>query len=629
MEMSDYWTNFWRRRIGRRRVLTGAALAGSGLAAAALVGCEGDGGAPSGSPAPRSSPTTAEAVYPHDARQAVVPAPPGMNGGTLHYVGFDPVVVDRYDPHQTAFGPQWSSQSAVFSKLYAYTSHEEPTWGNIVPDLAEDAPEMIGDPPDTYVIRIRRGVKFHDNERIRRNFPALAGRELTADDVIYSIERQRNLDSPNRAYFFRASHYTVIDKVEKVDDYTIRITTKGPVAPFYNFLANTSAFIIPRETVDQAADTMDVSTGPKPEERMIGTGPFMWEELKWGIEFKAVRNPAWFGWGDASLGRPYLDSYVASGTGLQDGTAEAFFREKKIDVGSFVENPSWVFGLKEEIPELVLHRPPISGWVQSAIQVNCAPFNDVRLRKAFHLATDRQQVIDVIWKGEGQMVGPVGAAIKYWALPQEELESLPGYRQGPEREQDIADAVAAYEAAGRPPLPEMWFADVPSYIPAYSKTYGETMRKNLGTDLKIAIRPYISILESFVRADCERGLIYWGFNNGSIDLDDWVYPFRTGEPRNLIRLSDPELDVLLDDQRREFNAERRRELGYEIQRYLLGVTGDKPGAYAALPYATLVQASVSWPYYKNRVSFPWFGNSYWLANVWLDRNDAAYVGRPT
>jgi len=38
--------------------------------------------------------------------------------------------------------------------------------------------------------------------------------------------------------------------------------------------------------------------------------------------------------------------------------------------------------------------------------------------------------------------------------------------------------------------------------------------------------------------------------------------------------------------------------------------------------------SISWNYLKNRVTFPWFGNSQWLANVWIDKNDATHSGRP-
>src|SRR3990170_4204645 len=148
-----YWQHFWRRRLSRRRLLAGASLTVGGLAAAA---CGGNNNPSGGSPA--RSRAELDVVFPTDARQNFVPAPPEMHGGTLRVPGFEPVVLDRYDPHQTQFGPMYANLSAVFSKLYMYTSHEEPSWGNILPDLAESAPQMIEpDAPLTYVIKLRRG----------------------------------------------------------------------------------------------------------------------------------------------------------------------------------------------------------------------------------------------------------------------------------------------------------------------------------------------------------------------------------------------------------------------------------------------------------------------------------------
>ena len=620
-----YWQHFWRRRLSRRRLLAGASLTVGGLAAAA---CGGNNNPSGGSPA--RSRAELDLVYPTDARQNFVPAPPEMHGGTLRVPGFEPVVLDRYDPHQTQFGPMYANLSAVFSKLYMYASHEEPTWENILPDLAESAPEMIGDPPDTYVIKLRKGVRFHESEAIRRNFPALAGRELTADDVIFSFDRQRNPDSPQVTYYYRRNQYQTIDAIEKIDDYTVRIRTKGPVAPFYHYLADTNAMIVPREVVDQAKDTLDVFEGPTPEERMIGTGPFMWSELKWGIEFKAVRNPLWFGWDDPDLRRPYLDAYVISGTSLDDATLEALFRKQAVDAAFSLENPDWIFGIKDEVPELVMYQQQSSVWLNSRLKCDCPPFSDIRVRRALHLATERQQMIDAMWGRRGAMVGPVGGAIKYWALPQEELESLPGYRMdAAEREQDIADARALYEAAGSPEIPRVWFGDQPISLPAYTGSYKETLNKNLGADVQTFIQSYVQILQGFLR-ECDQTQMSLAYDNGWIDLDDWLFPyFYSGGAKNSLGVSDPELDAMLDGQRREFDFEKRRALGYEIQRYILGEKGDKPAALSRLDYITAFGPSVSWPYYRNRVAFPWYGNAHWFCNTWLDRDDPRFGGRAT
>ena len=66
-----------------------------------------------------------------------------------------------------------------------------------------------------------------------------------------SYERQRNADdSVQKGYYYRASQYRTIDTIRAVDKYTVEIKTKEPVAPFFHFMADTNAMIIPKEIVD-------------------------------------------------------------------------------------------------------------------------------------------------------------------------------------------------------------------------------------------------------------------------------------------------------------------------------------------------------------------------------------------
>jgi ABC-type transport system substrate-binding protein len=654
--MAEYWDKFWRRRISRRRLMAGSAMAGSGLALGAVIGCssespgQGNGtNAPGGdnNPLARLEPNNPD---PNDARRPMVwPASDKGRGKQLVYIGFDPVVLDRYDPHQTQFGPMYANQSAVFSKLYMYKSHKEPTHENIVPDLAEDQPET----PDelTYIVKLRKGVKWHNTDKIRQNFPNLAGRELTADDVIYSYTRQVSEESPQRAYYYRKSQYQTIDKMDRIDDYTIRITTKDPVAPFRHFMADTNAMIIPPEIVDMEPgpdgetpwDSVDAfrNREPRPGDRMIGTGPFMWDTLVFGIEYIAKRNPEWFGWDDPDLGRPFLDGYKATGQGLNDVVIEDLFTKKEIDVAGFVDNPRWIPDFFDaHAGELEYIRGTVSGWLNTRFKTNCKPLDDWRVRRALYLAVDRQQIVDSIGSGTWVKTGPIGPAIEYWALPDSELLELPGYRMGAQREEDKTEArrlwdaaKADAEAAGEKlELPLIWFADVPAYITNYAPTYLEGVRQILGWDEvpKYQPNPYSRIAEGLIKEECDQGAITWGYDNGWIDLDDWCYPyFKTKGPKNSFRVSDSEFDKMLDDQRREFNGEKRKEMGYEIQRYLLGLKKqDSPVAHARIDYAAPGGGTISWKYLKNRVTFPWFGNSQWVANVWIDQDDETYSGRP-
>lgn len=651
MEEPGYWERFWRRRVSRRRLLATTALAGGGLAAASVVGCGSatpgpTGGGTGGGGDVASQLDAITPIEPADGRQKYSVPPSSSHGGSLVYIGFDPVVLDRYDPHQTQFGPMYSNTAAVFSKLYRYASHETPTWENILPDLAESAPEMIGNPPDTYIVKLRKGVKFHNSDMARQNFPNVAGRELTADDVVYSYNRQRNRDSKQWTYYYRSSQYLTIDTIEATDKYTIKITTKGPVAPFYHFMADTNAMIIPPEIVDMQPgppgdtkpwDSVDAfgNRTPLPAQRMIGTGPFMWDTLEFGIKFEAVRNPDWFGWDQPELGRPYLDSYIATGQGLNDATVESLFRQKKIDTGSFIDNPQWIVNIKQEHPELLFYRDTTSGWVNTRLKTQCKPFDDWRVRRALHLAVDRQQVVDVIGSGTWTKVGPVGQAVKYWALPQDELLALPGYRTDKAgRDQDLTDARQLYQAAGSPQLPQIWFADVPDYIRRFATSYIQTIKNVLGIsqDIRFQTTSYSRIAEGLVKDECgDTAVMTWGFDNGWIDLDDWVYPyFKTGGPKNSFKASDPNLDAMLDAQRKEFDHDKRLQLGYQIQRYLLGVPKqDTPVAHVRIDYAAPGGGTVAWPYLKNGSSFPWFGNTYWNANIWIDQSDPSYQGRPS
>jgi peptide/nickel transport system substrate-binding protein len=658
MSESGYWNRFWGRRVSRRRLMGGAVLGGSGLAAAGVIGCS-SGGTTTNGPNGNGGRTPTVGAYdksdvdPSDARRKFIA--PGSRGGMLRFTGFDALVLDTFDPHLTQFGPLYSGHSAVFSKLYKYVSHIEQL---IEPDLAVDMPEIIGDPsaPLEYIIKIRPGVKFHDpaslpddvrsSSTIRdaaTKFPGLPGRELTAHDVVWSFERQKNVDSPRYALFYRSSQYQVMETIEAVDDYTIRITTTEPIAPLLHFLSDTNAFIIPREVVDEERDTLEFA-GSEPQSRMIGTGPFVWGELNSLQEITVYRNPSWFGWDQPELERPFLDGYVGFFI-VDNASIESLFRGKKIDVGGGAGDPQWVFDIKDEMPELELLRTVISGWVNSRFKVfdnvsgaPCIPWSDPRLRKAMCLAADRQQVMDFIWAGEARLTPPVGPAIAKWSLPEEELRTIPGFRTSrKERKADIAEAKALYEEAGRPQI-EFTFADQPSYIPDFAPTFIEGLRRDIGADVRDqVIRAYPQIAEGLLKG-CDQMIATWGFDNGWIDLDDWVYPYyHTGGPKNSFGAQDPVLDEMLEAQRREFDEDARRELGYQIQRYLLGVDPSGSGeplelkpdtaAFSRLDYATLVTAAVSWPYYKNRYSFPWFGNNHWAANQWLDQSDPSYQGR--
>jgi peptide/nickel transport system substrate-binding protein len=620
MEERNYWTRWAKRRLSRRRVLKGAAGLGAGLAVASVVGCGGGDEGPAGTVAPTSTPGGAGTAAVTGTPAALEPAK--TRGGMIRWFGSDAVPLDTLDPHQSQLGPLYNMQGAVFSKVLKYEDEYE---GVIGIDLAETVPEVVDN--TTYVIKIRPGVFFHDTERIRKQFPGVAGRQLTAEDVRYSIDRQRNKESPKSALFYRQFQWETVDKIEVgPDPLQLTITTKGPTAPFKHYLADTYSTVIPKELVDQASDDMNSA------DKMVGTGPFMLDKFMALQMVRCVRNPNWFAKDDlADKGlpdRPIVDGYEALWRPEDQLAIQAAFSTKQVDATEFLDK-SVMESVTQELGA-TFDRKPESGGVTSRLLINDSPaaespFKNLRLRQAINIALDRSRVGQLVHRGFYNLGSPVAQVIAKWALPLDELTKRPGYRFRPdEREADVAEAKRLWEAGGGASVGtvECLYAGVPDIIrnafPQFQKMAADT----LGLELKgrLDATGYTEIAQAALQ---KRLLFALTFDNGFSDLDDYVYAyFHSTGPKNSFMLADPQLDQMLEGQRAEFDEARRQQLGYEIQRYLLD------NVLAKIDWTCGIGLWAQWPYRRNRKVQPWFGESFLLANEWLDSTHPTFDGRP-
>jgi peptide/nickel transport system substrate-binding protein len=201
-----------------------------------------------------------------------------------------------------------------------------------------------------------------------------------------------------------------------------------------------------------------------------------------------------------------------------------------------------------------------------------SPFKDLRLRQAISIAVDRNRLGQLLHQGIFNFGCPVSQAIHKWALPLEELTKRPGYRfRREEREADLAEAKRLWEAGGGPSVGpvECLYAATPESVKSVFPQFAKMLADNLGLELRGRLDPtgYTELAQAALQ---KRGVFSFSYDNGFNDLDDWVYGyFHTTGPRNSFMLADSTLDQMLEDQRAEFDEARRRQLGYEIQRYLL------------------------------------------------------------
>ncbi len=555
--------------------------------------------------------------------------PVRSRGGVLRAYNFDAMVPDTLDPHLTQMGPVVNMHSAVFSKLLQYDDERA---GTIVPDLCEAMPEQ----PDrlTYIIRLRPGITFHDTLRIRYVHPTAAGRALDATDVKYSIERQMDVNSPQRRRFFRADEWGVIDTIEVSGPLTLTIKTKAPVAPFLAFLAGRHAFVIPREVVDGHDEA-------KRDLDMVGSGPFMLDTWKPGEGVTLVRNPRWFARDDHVSGdgapRPFLDGYEARFSPQQDLWQQLVFERERIDTTGFSDVHALDQEQKTNLSDVVLEQTDAGGVLASRLLLDRPPFNDDRLRRALHLAIDRHALAAALYPPlagapSARLSGAV-APVSRWALPQSELLKRPGYRTGSGRDDDLRTARQLASAAlGGAPAGDLRLnvMGLPKVIPDRAvAALRRQVQDALGVRLDIATDPsgYAYMANGLLRnlEGASDGVVpcTLGFEDGGVDLDEWLYPqFRSGGPLNTYRLDDPTLDRMLDRQRQEFDTAARQAQGLAIQDYLLAQVN------ARIEYLAPVSRRLTWGYVRNSSMPPWYGSRYKLADTWLDTSHPAWNARP-
>ncbi|KJV06053.1 hypothetical protein VZ95_20940, partial [Elstera litoralis] len=161
---------------------------------------------------------------------------------------------------------------------------------NIINSLAEKY-EVSAD-GKVYTFTLRKGVKFQTTSFFKPT------RTLTADDVLFSIERQWKKDHPYNPvgggkyqYFDDLGMSAELEKVEKLDDLTVRLTIKDPLSPFITNLAMAFMSVYSKEYADQLQkqgkmDDIDL----KP----VGTGPFTYVDYVKDSTIRFKAHPDYF-----------------------------------------------------------------------------------------------------------------------------------------------------------------------------------------------------------------------------------------------------------------------------------------------------------------------------------------------
>ncbi len=491
------------------------------------------------------------------------------------------------DPHLTVSFLSHSYISLTYSLLVRFPygpEQKHPGDFSIVPDLAEKWEYKT---PTTLVFSLRKGVRFH-------NKPPVSGREVTAEDVKYSLERFMAKSG------FR-SRFEPVQSIEVVDRHTVRITLKEPFAPFLNHLANpTYAAILPREAEEKFKDFNH-------PDAVIGTGPFVLKSYEKGVRAIFERHPDYF-----VKGLPYLDGVVLEIT-PDASTRASLLRAGKVDLGHMwgYASPEEAKSLQKTNPELVMTPTAVMAQGIIYMRTDQPPFNDVRVRRAVSLAIDRRAWNDALIFGEGCIdSGPVPCAMKDWKLDASKLDPakakyLVGY--------DPNEARQLLAQAGHPKgfTTPMFFW--PGYAPPWRSFY-ELAADNLskiGITAELKPEEYGKYISTTYLGKFEK--MAMGPVTPFTEVDDFLYGTHVPEqPNNRSSVADAELNKLLVAQRRELDPKKRKEIIDDVQRYL----ADK-AYYVYLP--AVPQYITHPPHVKGFRYHDGYGLGPRLMFTWLDR----------
>jgi peptide/nickel transport system substrate-binding protein len=393
----------------------------------------------------------------------------------------------------------------------------------VVGDLASswDIPDNL-----TYVFHLRKGVKFHN------------GREMTADDVQYSLNRilDPKTASPGRSYI------SLITSIDIVDRYTVKLHLSAPLASLLDGLTSDNCSIVAKEVVD-ANGNLQKADG--------GTGPFMLQEWVADNSMTLAKNPNYF-----EKGFPLVDKVIfrviPEQASLLAGVKSGDLDLATINDGAIIRQASG------DSKVVVMSKPGLNMRIFS---FNCTrkPFDDVRVRQAVGNVLDRNEILTIGEFGMGKPTGPIPVAATGWAIPVAKL---------PFAKPDLAKAKKLLADAGYPSGFSFKITCSSTYEGGLAEAQViQNELSKIGVDAQLEVVEWGVYIDKWVKRDYDSMVELRG---GSGEPDRFLYRtfYSTGGVNNFL-FKNADVDKLLDQGRTQTKPADRKATYDKLQSLLI------------------------------------------------------------
>lgn len=410
-------------------------------------------------------------------------------------------------------------------------------------DLAEKID--VSDDGLVYTVKLREGVKWHDGE------------EMNADDLVFAYSMMKNPDVVSE----RKSNFESLEKIEKIDDYTVKFTLNKVDVTFYPTTLG-SYGPLPEHILGDV-DPATLHENEFNTKNPIGTGPFKFVEWKDGEYVKVEANEDYF------EGRPYLDTittkYVADANALI-----AALQAGEIDMynafpGTEIDTVKAIDGVKIE-EDLAL------SYTFLAFNQQDERFQDKKVRQAFTHAVNKEAIVESIMNGAGQPAEAPDSPLM-WTYNDEV----------PKFEYDLEKAKALLEEAGWKDTNGNGIVDKDGKEMSFSiKTnQGNKVREDIAVVLQqqfkeigVEAKPEIVEWSAFIEAisapnwDYEAMILGWSLSTFP-DQYDIFHSSQAAEGLNFVWYKNEEADKLMEEARQTTDRDRYVEIHKDLYQILV------------------------------------------------------------
>ena len=452
---------------------------------------------------------------------------------------------ENFTPAINTTGTSFDAARPAFDKLTMFERGST----KVVPGLAESWD--VADGGQTIVFHLRKGVKFHSG--VNGFKPT---RDFNADDVLFSFKRQGDEKHPyfkvsggKYDYYNDMDMPTQVKSLEKVDDYTVKLTLTEPNVSILANLAMDFASIHSAEYAD-----MLLKAG-KPEQldqAPVGTGPFVFAgyQKDQSIRYKANKDY----WGEKAL----VDDLVFS------ITPDPATRYAKVKAGEchfmIAPHPADIAEMQKDPALTVISQPGlnVSFW---AFNVQKPPFDKKEVRQALNMAIDKAAIIKDVYLGAGQaaknLIPPT-----LWGYN----DKVQDYPYDPEK------AKAMLKAAGvTTPLDiDLWWMPVQRPYNPNAKRIAEMMQADLakvGVNAKLVSYEFGEYRKRLQQGEHLTGQLGWTGDNGDPDNFFFLRGCAAARPggQNIAKWCNKDYDERLNKARSLADQGARAKLYEEMQ----------------------------------------------------------------